>query len=352
MHNQSNTVYFILVCAAGIAATVPFAQAQQTWSEQTTAAAMGYCLARHPYIPRNPADPFTAEGFEILASPGVLGAVRRNYVFQRGNPSVLMLDPGQNQNCTQACRQFGLNYGTIVGRPLNYRDSAGNLIPDGIGDMASLAYRDFDFYNNQSVIAGMWGRPLNYHQSDVAQADLCCCQLDTSTPPPPKEACIDFEQPLIVGTQYGPAAGQSPGDTAILSNNIKMTVEKFIQSNGNTAFNDAHIDNVLVPGASGQSLRSNNISLRFDLTGLGFQANSASLSFLDLGGSENLAANDDAPHTGDIELAPASIGGAAVAVSTAPATGGKSGTVKINGPLKSLTIGGQELWIDQICAAP
>jgi hypothetical protein len=129
--------------------------AQQTWTEHSTAAAMGYCLARHPYIARNPANPYTAEGFEIPVSPGVVGAVRRNYVFNRSNPAVGQPDAGEHQSCQQACQQFGLNYGAPVGRSLKYKDSSGNVMADGVGDMASLGYRDFDYYNNQSVVAGI-----------------------------------------------------------------------------------------------------------------------------------------------------------------------------------------------------
>ncbi len=345
---------FVLTAAILVLTSLPV-QAQQTWTEQTTAAAMGYCLARHPYIPRDPANPYTAEGFEILSSPGVLGAVRRNYVFQRLGASITTPDAGQNQSCDQACGQFGMNYGSsAIGRPLMYRDPAGNVVADGIGDMASLGYKDFDFYNDADVIAGMWGRPLNYQESDVAQADLCCCQLDVSAPPPPTRACVQFEQPLIVGTQFGAASGQNPGDVVFTENGITVTVDKFLQVNGNTAFNEAQVDNLLVPGAATQSLRLNNIAVRFDMTALGYVPQGATVYYVDYGGSEHLSINDDAPIADDLAaMSGATNGGATVTVT--PGAGGPgnvSGAVKIAGAMKSLALGGQEFWIDAVCAEP
>lgn len=343
----------IAALATTLAPAAP-AQAQQTWTEQTTAAVMGYCMARHPYIPRPAADPFTAEGFEILASPGVLGAVRRNYVHRRGPPLATDPDAGATQSCKDACFQFGLNYGTQTGRPLHYRHPDGRLEADGVGDIASLGYRDHDFYAGQNVIAGMWGRPRNYHESDVAQADLCCCQLDASAPPPPTRACVEFEQPLIVGTRFGVPQGQSPGDLAFVENGITVTLETFQSAGGNTFFNEAYVDALPVPGGATQSLRSNNIALRFDFSGLGYAASAATFYYLDFGGSEHLAANDDAPLAGELSgMAGAMTGGTAIDVIPGAVTNSsRAGQVVLKGAIKALTIGGQELWIDRVCAEP
>lgn len=348
-----------LIFSLGFALTVNvpnLGHAQQTWSEQTTAAAMGYCLARHPYIARSPKNPFTAEGFEILASPGVLGAVRRNYVFQRKGAAVGLPDSGQNQTCAQACSQFGLNYGSATaGRPLMFRDKVGNVMADGIGDMASLAYRDFDYYNNDNVIAGMWGRPLNFHESDVAQADFCCCQLDTSQPPPPKDrVCVDFEQPLLAGTRFGSVNGNTISDQIFTQNGIAVTIEEFTQASGNRSFNEAIVDTTMVPGGTNQSLRLNNVSVRFDVTGLPFVPSLAEAKYLDFGGIENLSANGDVPLVDHLEnLSGGSTGGNSIAL-TATANGKSylSGTIHLQGKIKDLTLGGQEFWIDQVCFAP
>jgi hypothetical protein len=182
------TLFAALAAFVAFAFGSTFAAAQQSglgWSEQSAAAAMGYCLARHPYIPGD--DGWTAEGFETLKSPGILGAIRRNYVFERTPGSFPGNDEGNGQTCNQACGQWGrqLNSGAV---PLRYRNSNGDITNNGIGDMASTVIFDSDFYLQQpGVVVGMIARPLTYHEADVAQADFCCCQYDASAAPAEKK---------------------------------------------------------------------------------------------------------------------------------------------------------------------
>jgi hypothetical protein len=156
------------------------ARADSTFSEISTGAAAGYCLARHPYIAPQPGGVYTAEGFEVVTSPGVAGAVRRNYVFNRRPVDFSTdTDQGGQQTCTQACSQWGLEYGSQAGKTLRFRANPESPpVADGVGDMAATAHSDADFYlEKHRVIAGISGRPLNYQEEDVAQADFCCCQL-------------------------------------------------------------------------------------------------------------------------------------------------------------------------------
>ena len=48
------------------------------------------------------------------------------------------------------------------------------------------------------------------------------------TPPPAQTACVDFEPPLTVGTQYGQPAGQKPGDVIFTPNGIPVAVWDFV----------------------------------------------------------------------------------------------------------------------------
>jgi hypothetical protein len=173
-----------LLLAGALTVGVPWVvHAQSTWSEISTGAAAGYCLARHPFINLPGGNRFTSEGFEIAASPGVVGAVRRNYVFNRGAVDfATVADSGSGQHCVDACRQWGLNWNSKDGKPLRYRSSTTSTpIADGIGDMAATAHPDADFYlRRHDEIAGISGRPLNYHEADVAQADFCCCHLSAN----------------------------------------------------------------------------------------------------------------------------------------------------------------------------
>ena len=165
---------------AGIQENPP--PSSNSWSDITTGAAMGYCLAKHPYQSFDPGTPYqggryTRDGYEMVSTPGIVGAVRRNFIFDR---ATLIEDEGQknNRSCKEACAEFCKQYGPAYkGAPLRQRvNGKPDPLNSGIGDMASLAMPDRDFYLNQRVFAGIWSRANTFHESDVAQADLCCCQ--------------------------------------------------------------------------------------------------------------------------------------------------------------------------------
>ncbi|WP_148041030.1 hypothetical protein [Montanilutibacter psychrotolerans] len=146
------------------------------WSDTSTAAATGYCLAKHPYLSLA-TGAFTSDGYEVVAPPGVVGAVRRNYMYSRTSTTA---DEGRFNSCAAACKQFGRQYApTYSGVPLRQQVRWGTgvtLITSGIGDIGALAMRDRDFYLGHDVVAGFWSRGNTWHESDVAQADYCCCQ--------------------------------------------------------------------------------------------------------------------------------------------------------------------------------
>jgi hypothetical protein len=167
-------------------------------------------------------------------------------------------------------------------------------------------------------------------------------------------ACVTFEPPLLLGTLYGAPAAQVSGDLAFTSSGVSVYVYKFFLPGGGSAFNRAYIDFAPVAFSPGQSIRTNNINLLFDWSAVGFNVTQVKLSYLDLGGAENLAVNGSGVYVGDIAAAPAFLGGAAITVTQSPVPpprSGKLGTVTIRGSsLRTLLIGGQELWIDSVCA--
>jgi hypothetical protein len=147
-----------------------------SWSGVTAGAAAGYCLAKHPYQTNSTA-PYTTDGYEKVATPGIVGAVRRNFVRERTTTTT---DTGLPQTCDMACREMGKDYEPkYQGRALHQDLGNGNLITSGIGDLASNAYPDYDFYVGRPTVAGMVSRGNTYHESDVAQADYCCCHVTT-----------------------------------------------------------------------------------------------------------------------------------------------------------------------------
>jgi hypothetical protein len=165
--------------------------------------------------------------------------------------------------------------------------------------------------------------------------------------------CVTFEPPLLLGTTYGAPAAQVSGSLAFVSNGIRVYVYKFGLITSGTAFNKAYIDFAPVGFSPGQSIRTNNINLLFDFSALGFKPSKVTFSYLDLGGYENLAINGGSVYVGELTSAPPVMSGVSVAVSQTPVPppmSGKMGVAVLKGTVKSLLIGGQELWIDNVCA--
>jgi hypothetical protein len=101
---------------------------------------------------------------------------------------------------------------------------------------------------------------------------------------------------------------------------------------------------------AGQTIRTNNINLEFDFRQLGFKASQVEFDFLDLGGFENISVNGSPIFAGELSATPSPMGGAGIAVTTVQLANGKKGTVTLTGAIKNLRVGGQELWIDRVCA--
>jgi hypothetical protein len=163
-------------------------------------------------------------------------------------------------------------------------------------------------------------------------------------------ACVEFGPPPAAGTIWGAPVGHIPGQTVHVENSIRVLVQVF-QPFG--AFNFAEVDLPPVAFANFQAANTNNINLRFLFNNLGWTATKVYFSFLDLGGFENLGVNGSPYYIGNLAAAPAVIGGRNVAVGTWPVPGGVAGNVRIwGGGIKDITVGGQEFWIDKVCAEP
>jgi hypothetical protein len=171
------------------------------------------------------------------------------------------------------------------------------------------------------------------------------------TPPSRPQACVDFEPPLALGTQYGTPAGQAPGTVIFTTNSIPVSIYDFRFTSGGGTFGLAKIDNAPVVFGQGQSIRSSNINLEFDFTGLGFPTSQVQFEFLDLGGYENISVdgNPNPIYAGELSAAPNPIGGISHSIITNPVTGGSQGTMTFKGAIRNLRIGGQEFWIDNVC---
>ena len=167
--------------------------------------------------------------------------------------------------------------------------------------------------------------------------------------------CINFGPPPPLNTMYGAPVGQVNGDLAFTVNAIDAYVYNFSLIPAGTAFNRAFTSMAPV-SLPGQSLRTININMLFDLRNLGVPVKKVTLNYLDLGGHENLAVNASGVYRGQIAAAPPVLGNSSVRVTstaTPPPVSGRTGTVTIVGSqIKTFMIGGQEFWIDNVCAHP
>lgn len=200
----------------------------------------------------------------------------------------------------------------------------------------------------------------------LAMATAACSDLPTPTLPLAEPvrthsaaaACVNFEPPLAAGTIWGFSAGQPPLTLVHVENGIRVYTEKFYLVGGATAYRDARIGLPPVAFSAGQAVRTLHINLIFDFTGVPFVPNSYTFDYLDPYGNqayENLRVNASPVFIGELHAPPAFLAGIPVSVSSGPffaPPSGDRGTIKVGPGMTRLTVGGQDLWIDHVCANP
>jgi len=167
---------------------------------------------------------------------------------------------------------------------------------------------------------------------------LCLCTFSAHA------QTVDFET-VPVGTQWGQAFGNSPGEVVLTQDSIDMSVEQFFLGTF-TGFNLAEVGGVYSEFFPTTHLALNNISVRFDFASLGFDVTEVTLDYQEFGGTDNFAVNG-----GTIfELAAMTN----LPFDVAPGVTASVTTDQVNlvGDIDSFLIGGQELGIDNITAIP
>jgi hypothetical protein len=161
----------------------------------------------------------------------------------------------------------------------------------------------------------------------------------------PTPCCTTFDStPFTVGTTYNQPA-YNPSSLAFQTCSFDVTIENLVIS-GTNYFNFGKIEAATANFGTDHILNTNNVTFLFKNTGT--PITDVTFEYLDLGGTENLSVNG-VLHSGDLTAAPANLGGVNVSVSQVPITGGKKGTVKLNGSIQNFSIGGQEFFLDNIC---
>lgn len=153
-----------------------------------------------------------------------------------------------------------------------------------------------------------------------------------------------------IGSTWGGAVGNSPGDLVLNEDGIDMYVEEF-HLGAYTGFNYCRIEPAPAAFGTGQVLAVNNISVMFDFGGVPCAPGTVSFEFLDYGGDENLQVNGgplwevpDLVALDGVWVAPNVL----CTVNATGVPGGIAGTVILTGPVDKMLTGGQEYMIDNV----
>jgi len=159
---------------------------------------------------------------------------------------------------------------------------------------------------------------------------------------PVTPGCVVFDQ-LALGSIYTPGA-------AFVEGAVVMRVGPFQWSSGIYTWSGySEVDANGMAGGSGQDLRLNNATVSFDFGG---PVTTIKCAVGEYGGNINLEANGQVWNFDDFSTLPGPSLGAVSVTSTVTSTTfltGEIGTIELAGVITSFSIGGQELWIDDVC---
>lgn len=160
----------------------------------------------------------------------------------------------------------------------------------------------------------------------------------------PAEVTFDS---LTTGTRWGGKLGDAPGDMIFAEDGISVTVENFVFGS-NSLFFQAEVGGRNASSFSTPALSIDNISVAFDLSGLGFQVTEVTLEYADLGGLTNLSVNGGSVLQSD----PLTDLGGPVGSGITAAFEGDNLLRLSGGAISTVQIGGQELAIDNFVVVP
>jgi hypothetical protein len=190
--------------------------------------------------------------------------------------------------------------------------------------------------DNRKVKVGSGTKPA----SDCKEGQKGCAKSKDN------KVCMTFENLPVWVVNRPPPFGE---------NGIVASVEDFVRQDGSINTGGYARVDAAPPYAigNGKTLRLNNASLRVDISQIGFKPRVVGFEFLDMGGYENITADNAPTIVGEIAASPTPIGGYDVRVVTTVVPNGKDvqGSFFLNGPVASFDVGGQELWIDTICVS-
>jgi hypothetical protein len=166
--------------------------------------------------------------------------------------------------------------------------------------------------------------------------------------------CVYFDVPTYADTSGG-AFGDSPGDVIFTENGIPVSIHIFHHPPPDPpSFGFFYVRPALGGFGTGDIGATSNINLRFDFSGLAFVPSTVTFDWRDYGGHENLKVNGSGLFVGELSGAPSPMAGITVASAWGWSAGNvfKQGTTTLTGAVAALVVGGQELFLDNVCANP
>jgi hypothetical protein len=186
--------------------------------------------------------------------------------------------------------------------------------------------------------------PLAAACSDQSVTESAAAPAEPSAVMAAPPACVTFGPNPPPWTVWGAPVAQAPGTVVHNELSIDVSVERLVVPGG-ALYNQVRVEPAAAIGwGTFNSARHIDIATRYHFMAAGgWVPNHVRFRYQDLGGIENLAING-ALYVGNLAGAPGGLGGAAVVVTPT--------FVDITGPVTDLRIGGQNLRVDDVCAAP
>ncbi len=159
--------------------------------------------------------------------------------------------------------------------------------------------------------------------------------------------CIDFES-FQLNTVFGPQVGQKEGDTAFVTPE-KIVARVFpMMIQRDSGFGVAMI--VMAPkslGGGSQCLQMNTIDMEFDYSDSSLKPTEVTVEFLSRGDLINLSVNESDVFAGQLSQLPDDFKGVKAGIEK---TNTGSSQMILKGEISKFRIGGQSLFIDNVCA--
>lgn len=187
-----------------------------------------------------------------------------------------------------------------------------------------------------------------------------CSSADAPTAPSPAApkaavlaaapVCIQFNVPPL-GTTWN-APGFPPGSFLFTEVGVPVFSERLLLPGPVPVYSFGRVEIPPIAIGAGPTGRAERFSYVVDFSNVPFPITSVTFEWLDLGGVENLAVNGSPVFIGELDTPPAFIGAFPVNSAWVAVPGGDKGRTRIGGNARRVLIGGEKLWVDNICANP